>query len=212
MPTCPSRATSRCPRSASGMASRSSSATTAAGWRPGPTARASASGCRSSPRWRSASRSRRGSAAARACGWPSRWPRAEPMAEPTTRPAALVVSDREALELLTRAGVVLAGSLDSDETLARAVDLVVPGIADWCGLYVAAGDGGERGITSRHADPRIESMLVEIRRRRRDGQGDSETLRVLHTGQSILATDVASVTAADLSADQRAEIARMGPR
>src|SRR4051794_1861947 len=134
------------------------------------------------------------------------------MAEPTTPIAPRVISDREALELLTRAGVVLAGSLDSDETLARAVDLVVPGIADWCGLYIADGEGGEREITSRHADPRIEAMLVEIRRRRRDGQGDSETLRVLNTGRSILATDVAGVTAADLSAEQRAAIARMGPR
>ncbi len=87
------------------------------------------------------------------------------MADPTTRTSpAPVVSAREALEFLTRAGFVLADSLDYEQTLARVVDLVVPQIADWCGVYIADGDGTEREITSRHADPGLERMLVEIRR------------------------------------------------
>jgi PAS domain S-box-containing protein len=128
-----------------------------------------------------------------------------------TTPAP-VVSAREALEFLTRAGFVLADSLDYEQTLAHVVDLVVPQIADWCGVYIAAAEREEREITSRHADPELEAVLLEIRRRRRDGQGSSETLQVLNTGQSILATDVRHAQAPDLSERQRAGVERLGPR
>ena len=135
------------------------------------------------------------------------------MADPTTRTTpAPVVSAREALEFLTRAGFVLADSLDYEETLARVVDLVVPQIADWCGVYIADGDGTEREITSRHADPDLERMLVEIRRRRRESEDGSETLQVLRSGRSILATDVTGTDASDLTESQRAGVARLGPR
>jgi len=135
------------------------------------------------------------------------------VADRTTRTTpAPVVSAREALEFLTRAGFVLADSLDYEQTLARVVDLVVPQIADWCGVYIADGDGTEREITSRHADPDLERMLVEIRRRRREAQDGSETLQVLRTGRSILATDVTGTEAPDLSESQRANMERLGPR
>jgi len=135
------------------------------------------------------------------------------VADPTTRTIpAPVVSAREALEFLTRAGFVLADSLDYEETLARVVDLVVPQIADWCGVYIADGDGTEREITSRHADPDLERMLVEIRRRRREAEDGSETLEVLRSGRSILATDVTGTDASDLTESQRAGVARLGPR
>jgi PAS domain S-box-containing protein len=128
-----------------------------------------------------------------------------------TKPAP-VVSAREALEFLTRAGFVLADSLDYEQTLARVVDLVVPQIADWCGVYIADGDGDEREITSRHADPELERMLVDIRRRRREARDGSETLQVLTSGRSILVTDVTGSDASDLTEHQRAGVARLGPR
>jgi PAS domain S-box-containing protein len=134
------------------------------------------------------------------------------VSEQTRTTPAPVISAREALEFLTRAGFVLADSLDYEQTLAHVVDLVVPQIADWCGVYIADGDGEEREITSRHADPELEAILVEIRRRRRDGQGSSETLKVLHSGRSILVTDVRGTEAPDLTERQRAGIERLGPR
>jgi PAS domain S-box-containing protein len=133
------------------------------------------------------------------------------MGEQTRTTRAPVISAREALEFLTRAGFVLANSLDYEQTLAHVVDLVVPEIADWCGVYIADGDG-EREITSRHADPELEAMLVEIRRRRREREGSSETLQVLHSGRSILATDVRGTDAPDLTERQRAGVERLGPR
>src|SRR5690242_3828427 len=113
------------------------------------------------------------------------------MAGETARTVRPVLAPRDALEFLIRAGAVLADSLNYEQTLAHVVDLVVPEIADWCGVYIADADGREREITSRHADPELERMLLEIRRRRREDSGGSESLRVLETGQSILATDVA---------------------
>src|SRR4051812_47904574 len=109
--------------------------------------------------------------------------------------------------------MVVAGSLNYEQTLAHVGDLVVPEIADWCGVYIAdAGDGEEREITSRLADPDLERMLLDIRRRRREGAGESESLRVLRTGESILVGDVAGRPANDLDAGQRAGVERLGPR
>src|SRR3954447_10481479 len=129
----------------------------------------------------------------------------------TARTVRAVIAPRDALEFLTRAGAVLADSLNHEQTLAHVVELVVPEIADWCGVYIADGDGDEREITSRHADPELERILVEIRRRRREDSGSSESLRVLATGQSILATDVAGAPN-DLVPEERAGVERLGAR
>src|SRR4051812_15716682 len=131
----------------------------------------------------------------------------------TSRPGPPVVSAPAALEFLTRAGMVLAGSLNYEQTLAHVVDLVVPEIADWCGVYLPdAGDGEEREITSRHADAELEAMIVDIRRRRRDGGGGSESLRVLRTGESILLTDGSGRSDSDLDERHRAAVERLAPR
>src|SRR3954452_1708254 len=109
--------------------------------------------------------------------------------------------------------MVLAGSLNYEQTLAHVVDLVVPEIADWCGVYLPdAGDVEEREITSRHADAELEAMIVDIRRRRRDGGGGSESLRVLRTGESIRVTDVAGRSDSDLDERHRAAVERLAPR
>src|SRR5690349_2303586 len=134
------------------------------------------------------------------------------MTEETTRTVRPVMAPRDALEFLTRAGAVLAGSLNYEQTLAHVMELVVPEIADWCGVYIAeAGDGREREITSRHADPELERILLEIRRRRREDDGTSESLKVLQTGRSILMTDVAGLVG-DLAPEERAGVDRLGPR
>jgi PAS domain S-box-containing protein len=133
------------------------------------------------------------------------------MERETARTMRAVIAPRDALEFLTRAGAVLADSLNYEQTLAHVVGLVVPEIADWCGVYIADGDGIEREITSRHADPELERILVEIRRRRREHSGGSESLRVLATGRSILATDVVGAPS-DLAPEERAGVQRLGAR
>src|SRR3954471_2146896 len=129
----------------------------------------------------------------------------------TARTVRAVIAPRDALEVLTRAGAVLADSLNYEQTLAHVVELVVPEIADWCGVYIADGDGREREITSRHADPELERIIVGIRRRRREDSDSSESLRVLATGRSILATDVVGAPT-DIAPEERAGVDRLGAR
>jgi serine phosphatase RsbU (regulator of sigma subunit) len=126
-------------------------------------------------------------------------------------PAAAVTAG-EAFEFLSRAGMVLAGSLDLEETLARVVELVVPEVADWCGILLVAEDGAVREITSRHPDPELEDLLVEMRSRRRTNPETSESLRVIASGESILATDVRGIAVPDVTDEQRAKVARLAAR
>jgi PAS domain S-box-containing protein len=123
------------------------------------------------------------------------------------------VSAREALQVLTRAGEVLTGSLAFEETLRNGVQLMVPAIADWAAVLIVDDDGGEHEITSCHSDPEIEALLLEIRRRRRrEAAGDSESLEVLRSGQPMLAGDVSGAFAPDLTASERAVMDRLGAR
>jgi PAS domain S-box-containing protein len=128
----------------------------------------------------------------------------------TTHPHTPVIAPREALEFLNRAATVLAGSLDYEETLRRVTQLAVPELADWCAVYLS-GDQGEREITSRHPDPGLEELLVAIRRRRRAGQG-SESLRVQHTRDPILVTEVSGSPPADFLPEEREQYARLRAR
>src|SRR4051812_37968190 len=129
---------------------------------------------------------------------------------PRVRPP--VVSASEALRFLHRAGMLLSGSLDYEHTLRRVVQLIVPEIADWCGVYVVSEDGPPREVTSVHPDPEVEALLVGIRRRRRRGEGGSETLQAMRTGRPVLASDISVELAPDVQAEEREVIARLAPR
>jgi PAS domain S-box-containing protein len=123
-----------------------------------------------------------------------------------------VVSAREALELLNRAGEVLTGSLAVEETLAAVVRLIAPRMADWSAVLIVDDDGTEREITSGHPDAEIEAALVSVRRRRRRETGGSESLAVLHSGEPILASDVTAALSGDLRPDERQTLRRLRPR
>jgi PAS domain S-box-containing protein len=123
-----------------------------------------------------------------------------------------VVSAREAVEILNRAGEVLTGSLAVDETLATVVRLVVPRLADWSAVLVVGEDGSEREITSGYPDPEVEALLVEIRRRRRQETGGSESLEVLRSGEPIFVPDVSAGPADDLRPREKAIVERLTAR
>src|SRR3954447_14306179 len=96
-----------------------------------------------------------------------------------------VVSAREAMEVLNRAGEVLTGSLALEETLSAVVGLIVPRLADWAAVLMTGEDGVEREISSRHPDPEVEEAIMAIRRRRRDA-GGAGRLQAHPTGESVL--------------------------
>jgi serine phosphatase RsbU (regulator of sigma subunit)/PAS domain-containing protein len=124
-----------------------------------------------------------------------------------------VVSASEALRFLHRAGELLGGSLDFEQTLRRVAQLAVPDIADWCAVYATSEDGPPQEVTSVHPDPEVEALIVEIRRRRRRGETGSETLEVMRSRRPVLATDIRQDLAPDVADDaERAVVARLGPR
>src|SRR3954447_21028842 len=128
-------------------------------------------------------------------------------------PHAPVIAPGDALWFLTRAGTVLASSLDYDETLQSVVQLAVPRVADWCAVYVQDEDGSEHELTSVHPDPEVENAMLEIRRRRRERRGESESLQVLQTGKPVLATDVRdSSRQVGISPDEVQVLDRLAPR
>ncbi|MEA2256016.1 MAG: hypothetical protein QOG35_2061 [Solirubrobacteraceae bacterium] len=135
------------------------------------------------------------------------------MTDATTQPPTPVISAREALEFLNRAASVLAGSLDYEQTLRHITQLAVPELADWCAVYIADDGGGEREITSRHPDPALEELIVDIRRRRRERGDASESLRVLETRRPVLVSDVAGWGVADdILPEERPELGRLAAR
>jgi PAS domain S-box-containing protein len=129
---------------------------------------------------------------------------------PRVRPP--VVPASEALRFLHRAGEWLGGSLDFTQTLRRVVQLTVPDIADWCGVYVVGDAGAAREVTSVHPDPAVESVIQEIRRRRRAGEGESETLAVMRTRESRLVTEIQAGFAPDMRPEERELVTRLAPR
>src|SRR5918997_5063070 len=67
--------------------------------------------------------------------------------------------------LLTEAGRLLASSLDLDDTLRNSARLAVPELADWAAVDVLQPDGALRQLSSGHADPSIDALLLELRER-----------------------------------------------
>jgi hypothetical protein len=74
-------------------------------------------------------------------------------------------SARQRLAFLAEAGTWLAASLNYETTLARLPRLVVPFLADWCGIYAAASEPSPRLVAVAHVDPVREETLREMRRR-----------------------------------------------
>jgi PAS domain S-box-containing protein len=134
------------------------------------------------------------------------------VSEQDVQPTEPVLSPSQALEFIADASAVLSSSLDYAQTLRRVVHLAVPELADWCGLYILGDDGSESEITSGHADPQLEAMLTDVRRRRRARDGASESRRVAQSGEPILARDVREAPAADLDPEQRRLVSRLAPR
>src|SRR5688572_9638920 len=65
-------------------------------------------------------------------------------------PATSVVADP--LPYLARAGEILAGSLDLDQTVRCLLDLAVPALADLCAVHLLDEQGRLRRVAARYAD------------------------------------------------------------
>jgi PAS domain S-box-containing protein len=79
------------------------------------------------------------------------------------------VTDAKDAELrerfLAEAGQLLASSLDYEQTLERVARMIVPRLADWCGIDMVDEDGDIHQVAVAHVDPDKVEMAHEMRRR-----------------------------------------------
>ena len=134
------------------------------------------------------------------------------MSEHNVQPIEPVLSATQELEFLANAGAALSSSLDYEQTLRQVAHLAVPDVADWCGLYVLGDNGDDAEFTSGHADPELDAFLTEVRRRRRERQDASESIRVARSGEPILATDVRAITMDEFDDEERELVSRLAPK
>src|SRR5918999_4567042 len=79
------------------------------------------------------------------------------------------VTDAKEAELrerfLAQAGQLLASSLDYEQTLERVARMIVPRLADWCGIDMVDEDGDIHQVAVAHVDPDKVEMAHEMPRR-----------------------------------------------
>lgn len=122
------------------------------------------------------------------------------------RRASLNESDRmsrDRLAFLAEATAAFTSSLDLEVTLQRLAELAVPGIADWCAVYVLDDDGTVRPVTVAHVDPeRADAVRRLVARYPVDLDAPGGVGAVVATGEPMLHRDLAE---ADLHALARDE-------
>src|SRR3954462_11290903 len=115
-----------------------------------------------------------------------------------------VVDAESALRFLAEASTVLAGSLDYEATVKTVAELLVPDVADWCGIDVVEDDGSTRQITSGMDEPELEAFLMEMRRRYRAQADQTQGTRAaLQENQSVLVREGLAAPLIDLSPEER---------
>ena len=66
---------------------------------------------------------------------------------------------------LAEAGQMLASSLDYEQTLERVARMIVPGLADWCGIEMVDEQGESHQVAVAHVDPAKVQLAHDLRRR-----------------------------------------------
>ena len=135
------------------------------------------------------------------------------MTDQATHESGGVLDPQRSLAFLAQVSIALARSLDYEHTLAEVAQLAVPEFADWCAVDIVLPDGSLRQITSGHPDPRMEELLMDLRRRYRAEKGQSEgVMHVIASGESELATDVAGQPRMQIGEDEEALYETLSPR
>lgn len=100
------------------------------------------------------------------------------------------VSSREALRFLTRAGRVLSGSLDPEETLERLVRLAVPRVACFAMVDLLRPGGRLDRVAYRHVDEGREPLLDRPEPFLPEAEGLVPLATVLESGEAVLMESV----------------------
>lgn len=98
---------------------------------------------------------------------------------------------RERLTFLARASELMSETLDLGQTLEQVAYLIVPRLADWCGIELLEEDGSIRNAAVAHVDPEKVEFAEELRRRY-PPEPDAPTgvPNVIRTGRSELYPEI----------------------
>lgn len=91
---------------------------------------------------------------------------------------------------LSRAGEILASSLDYVTTLKSVARLAVSHMADWCAVYMRDEDGVVRRLEATHVDPDLQPLVLEVGAHHSDSRGPYLARRALESGRVELFSDV----------------------
>ena len=92
---------------------------------------------------------------------------------------------------LAEVGQLLASSLDYEQTLERVAGLIVPRLADWCGIDVVAEHDEVQQVAVAHVDPMKVEMAHELRRRYPpDMDAETGLAAILRGGPAELYADI----------------------
>ncbi|HZH98128.1 MAG TPA: ATP-binding protein [Fimbriimonadaceae bacterium] len=101
------------------------------------------------------------------------------------------LSGARGLVFLNEASKVLAASLDYEETLKTVANLVVPELADWCGIDLLRDDGTLQRVTVAHIDPEKVSWAMDLHDKYPTDMSSTQGLpQVLRSGHSELYPDI----------------------
>ncbi|MDP9368478.1 MAG: GAF domain-containing protein [Chloroflexota bacterium] len=117
--------------------------------------------------------------------------------------------------LLAEASTLLAGSLDYETTLTRVAGLVVPRIADWCGIHIVEEDGSLSRLAVAHVDPTKVAWARELQERYPpDLDAPSGFGAVLRNGRSEVYREISDAMLVATARDQEhlAMLRRIGFR
>ena len=130
--------------------------------------------------------------------------------------AARATAERDAqrLRLLSDVSDLLSATLEQGLAVHSLAQLVVPQLADWCIVTVAATDGLERNLGWAHRDPSANEALATYARQQYDNMSPRAAVSVaLRTGEPVVVREMP----ADLldtwvpNATARADLARLVP-
>lgn len=118
-----------------------------------------------------------------------------------------VTAERRA-ELRTRflaeASAILSRSLDYEQTLRNVAGLLVPRIADWCGVELLDGDGDRNQVAVAHVDPQKLQLAARLREYEPQELDPEQGMgAVLRTGRSQLYGDIPNDVLVQAAVDEQ---------
>ena len=98
---------------------------------------------------------------------------------------------RDQSDFLARAGTVLAGSAEYEDTLKAVASLAVPHIADWCAVHIVKENGGIERLAVTHADPAKLELARRLQARYPENPRSAHGIHeVIRTGRPLMMSHI----------------------